>query len=229
MFFKKNIKVCHIITSLEVGGAQTLLLEICRGLAKGEIRHFVISISNNIVLKSRFESIGCHVYTLNINTIMFFPTGLQRLIRILNEERPNIIHTWLYHSDFISIFTSLVFKKVKVIWSIHHASASSSYMRYSTWLLIRVLALVSYIFPEKIVYCSPFALQIHHSIGYSKGRSLLIPNGIDVNKFFPQRLVRKEFKRTLSISEDSVLVGMVARFSSIKGFDVFLKMLFPPH
>lgn len=217
-------KICHIITSLEVGGAQLLLLEVCKGVSKRQLENFVVSISSKVILKSKFESIGCRVYCLNIEKVWDFPVGLVRLLGVLNKERPKIIQTWLYHADLISIFASFILHKAKIIWSIHHASASKFYMRYSTWLLIRILALASYIFPEKVVYCSLFAQDIHHSIGYCKEKSLLIQNGIDVNKFFPKKLIRQDFKRSLSISEDTILIGMVARFSSIKGFDIFFKM-----
>lgn len=218
------VKICHIITSLEVGGAQMLLLDVCRGLSVGKAKHFVIAISRNLILKSNFESIGCHVYCLSIESAWDFPLGLVRLVRVLNRERPKIIQTWLYHADFISIFTSFIFKKAKIIWSIHHASASKLHMRYSTWFLIRILSLASYIFPARILYCSVFAEKIHHSIGYCKWKSLVIENGIDTNKFCPQNLVRSDFKSSLSIPKDAIVIGMIARFSSIKGFDIFFKM-----
>ena len=51
---------------------------------------------------------------------------------------------------------------------------------------------------------------------------LVIPNGIDVKKFNPDVVDSKKIRREYNISEDEIVIGMLARFTRGKGHEEFL-------
>jgi glycosyltransferase involved in cell wall biosynthesis len=51
---------------------------------------------------------------------------------------------------------------------------------------------------------------------------LIVPNGIDVNKFNPQKINRRKVREEYKISSDEITIGMLARFTPGKGHEEFL-------
>ena len=54
------------------------------------------------------------------------------------------------------------------------------------------------------------------------GKILLVHNCIDVNKFDPEKARREDIRSEFKVSEDEILIGMMARFSPGKGHEEFL-------
>ncbi len=50
----------------------------------------------------------------------------------------------------------------------------------------------------------------------------IIFNGVDLDKFDPQKTDRNKLRKELSVNENQILIGMIGRFSSGKGHEEFL-------
>ena len=146
-------KVLHLITSLTEGGAQKILTDVCRYGSKQNI-HRVVCLKDG-----RYSNIlkrnGIIVYKLNFkkNPIK----SINRLLIIINKEfNPHILHTWLYHCDFIGYFIKLFWKRKdkKLFWNIRNGTLHKKTSSLYTRLIRRFLILLSYIGPDKIIYCS---------------------------------------------------------------------------
>jgi glycosyltransferase involved in cell wall biosynthesis len=83
-----------------------------------------------------------------------------------------------------------------------------------SWLYKRVdLALaISNVIKHNIIDTTPLTEE----------RVILLHNGIDVDKFNPEKISRLQIREQFHISEDEVLIGMNARFSPGKGHEEFL-------
>ena len=89
-------------------------------------------------------------------------------------------------------------------------------MKRGTVLTAQVCALLSRWLPERIVCCSFASCTAHQRMGYDRSRSVIIPNGFDLERFRPEPQARQEVRVELGIPADAELVGLAARFDPIK-------------
>lgn len=213
--------IVHVISSLEVGGAQQILIEVCRAL-EGQGYHFVvISLTRETALADRLRKLGCRVYCLGMSARSVF--SMWRLCSIIRTERPTLVQTWLYHADLLGGMAAR-FLGVPAVWSVHHASNHFEGDSVSIRMLTRVLALLSRWIPEAIIYCSEDALQVHEAFGYTAKKSLVIANGVDLQRFRPNSGLRDRMRNEVGAGKDTVLVGMLGRLARVKGHDIFFEM-----
>ena len=129
------MRVIHIITSLEDGGAEALLYRMC--LAMTSHCHIVISLKNGGKYGPLLEDAGIKVYHLNMLGLVSFLPSFLRLYNILKLEEPDIVQTWLYHAD---LFGGLCARKsLSVCYHYFHSgSLKRSYVaRKLPWIFMR--------------------------------------------------------------------------------------------
>ena len=90
---------------------------------------------------------------------------------------------------------------------------------------MKILILLSYFVPNKIIYCSSLAKSNHIKNGYKKNNSITINNGVDLSKYKPNKKYRRKIREELNISEDCLLIGNISRYNQIKDHDNLLKAL----
>ncbi len=91
------MKVLHFITGLQVGGAEKMLL---RTIPKLEGEHIVCSIIPKAPIGELLEKKGILVEYLNI-TSFFHIARLWKLVRLIKQERPDMLVTYLLHADIL--------------------------------------------------------------------------------------------------------------------------------
>ena len=96
------MKIVQIITGLEDGGAEHTLYKICKYDKFNE--HIVISLKGSGKYFSLLSDLGVKVYLLNIDS--FSLNKFFFLIKLLKSLRPDLVQTWLVHSDFIGGFAA---------------------------------------------------------------------------------------------------------------------------
>ena len=95
-----KIKVVHLITSLEVGGTQHGLLLGLPRLNTDEYEHVIISLMGRLQMAGQFRNAGIKVHSLGMNR----KTDLGVLLRLrsaLKQFQPDILHTYLLHSNVL--------------------------------------------------------------------------------------------------------------------------------
>ena len=91
--------VVHVITGLEVGGAEMLLLELCREDIRYGRTPSVASLMSDGPMRERFAKVGVQVIGLGMRRGNWSVPGLLRLVRIIRRKRPRIVQGWLYHGN----------------------------------------------------------------------------------------------------------------------------------
>lgn len=222
----RNIKILHVITTLERGGAQRVLFDLIKNNLDKKIIHIVICLSIETKYTSVFRSNGIKVFHLNGLNIIQSIGILFKLVKKILEIRPDLINSWLYHSDLLaSIATLLVPKSIPIIWSIHHSSKKLTGESLHTKISLKLLTLISHLVPKKIIYCSNFANEIHRKLGYKDDKSIIIDNSVDTSIFYPNNNYKHEIRNLIKIKNEEILIGLIARNDPNKGIDMFLKVI----
>jgi len=93
------MKICHVITGLNDGGAEAVLYRLCT--SDTENRHVVISLMDEGKYGPLLRASGVKVYTLGMPRGKVTIEALVRLWRLLRSVRPDVVQTWMYHADLV--------------------------------------------------------------------------------------------------------------------------------
>jgi glycosyltransferase involved in cell wall biosynthesis len=216
------VRVLHIITGLHTGGAELMLYRLLSRSDRRVFQHEVFSLSGSGPVGERIRSLEIPVFGGEVRRLASVPKMLGALAGHCHRSDPNVVHTWLYHSDLVGGLAAKLFSRAKVIWHLHHKDLVPPLIKPRTRQVARACALLSRSVPDKIVCCSNAAMKTHSEFGYDARRMLAIPNGFDLDEFNPDPSVREETRRRLGIPESFLVIALIARFSPLKDHETFL-------
>lgn len=216
------LRILFVITDLEVGGAERMLLKLVSRMAPSN-ELAVVSLTGRGSMATEFESAGAAVTALGMTGALSLPAAVARLARRLRAWRPQLVSTWMYHADLVGGLAARIAGPRAVAWNIRNSDLSSAHTSRATRAVVRANALLSGTLPRKILCCSDTARRIHVELGYRDDRFQLIPNGFDLQQFRPSAEARASVRRELGLREDDVLIGLVARWHPHKDQPGFIR------
>lgn len=209
------IRVLHLITTLQPGGAQTMLANLVSGTdPRSSIQHVVIGMLDGAV-GDRIRRHGVPVHTLGMERGRVNAHALVRFLRLLRREKPSIVQTWLYHADLLGLLAIPVLR-VPVVWNIR-----SAWHQGIKNAVPRLCARLSRL-PAAIVVNSHAGQAVHRELGYRPRRWRLIGNGFDLDVFRPDDAARAALRAELGLTADTMLVGLIGRWDPHKDHATFL-------
>lgn len=208
------MKVFHITTGLNDGGAEAVLYRLA---TKNEpTRHHVISLMDEGKYGPLLRKAGTKVTCLNMPRGRLTLGGLWHLWRLLRQERPKVVQTWMYHGDLVGGVIARLAGVERVCWGIHHTTLERGKSARSTIFVARLNARLSRWVPHAIVCCAEKTRVVHAELGYSADKMVVIPNGYDLQRFQPDADSRKRLRQEWRVSDDMCLLGLVGRFDPQK-------------
>jgi glycosyltransferase involved in cell wall biosynthesis len=212
-------RILHIITGLGLGGAETMLAKLIGGSAC--YRHEVLSLTGKGEIGPRLEAMGVKVDTLDLDRAGRWITALPRLRALVRAQRPDLIQGWLNHGNLAALAAKFLARTdAPAVWNVRQSLGDMRFDKWRTRQVIRINARLSRR-PAAILYNSVAGARDHEAIGYAPEKTVLIPNGFDLDRFLPLPGRRSEIRRSLGVGEDEVLIGLIARFDHWKNHGAF--------
>lgn len=214
-----KVKVCHIITGLTVGGAESMLYKLLKYSDKGRFESIVISLSDiGPIGEKIIKDCAIEVYSLGMRPNSPSIKKMMKLVRLLKEIKPDLIQSWMYHSDLIALIASKLAGIKPVIWGIHHSDLSIENNKRLTIAIAKICSKLSGL-TSKIVCCSNASYDAHEKIGYSKEKMIVIPNGFELSKYKPNSTMKEEFLGRVHIEPNNdIIFGTVGRWDVLKDY-----------
>jgi glycosyltransferase involved in cell wall biosynthesis len=217
------LRILHIIPDLSIAGAEMKLYKVLSANRKELFTPTVISMRDRGELRQRIEALGIPVYSLGIRGSLPGPSSIRKLMRIVREMRPEVIHGWMYHGNLAAQFAATLARdRPAVLWSVHQSLYSFAYEKWLTALVIRLDGLLSRA-AQKIVYVSKTSASHHESIGYRKEKTLVFHPGFDTEKFAPSEDARLSLRRQLGLADNTLLIGLIGRYHPVKDHGNYLR------
>jgi len=215
--------VLHIITSVNTGGAEMMLLKLIKGMDRDSFSPVVVTLIDGGSLRQQFVDLGVGVYSLGMRRGVPSVSSIFRLWKIIRKLNPDVIQGWMYHGNLTATLAKLFMRnKVKCCWNIRQCVYDLSEEKWLTSFLIRLGGYLSFS-PEYIIYNSKVSRMQHENLGYSKNKSLMIPNGFELDIFRPDSSARCSVRNEFGLLDDDVvLIGIVGRFNPMKDHYNFL-------
>jgi len=215
------MKIVHIITGLNDGGAEHTLFKICK--YDNLNKHIVISLTGPGKYFSLLKKLKIKVYCLNAS--FFSIHKFFFLLRLLNLLNPDIVQTWLVHADFVGGIAARLASIKKIIWNVRYSDLKLGKAKLTTIIIIKILSKLSYLIPKSIVIASKRAKKIYEIKGYDKKKLRFIPNGYDLSILKPSKFQKINFQKKNKIKKKIPLIGKVARFDLKKDHLNLIKAL----
>lgn len=216
------LKVLHLISGLEAGGAERSLANLVTGLDRSRIQNVVISMTDRGFFGEIIERNGTPVHVLNMTRGMPSMGGLLRLRELLRQERPDLLQTWLYHADFLGMIARTFDRHLPLIWNLRCSNMVLERYRPLTRLIRRLLVTGSRM-PLAVIANSQAGAAFHRQLGYTPRRWAVIPNGFDPELWRPNAEARRAVRAQLGIPPEALVLGMVARLDPAKDHAGFLR------
>ncbi|ABA58932.1 glycosyltransferase [Nitrosococcus oceani] len=217
------INVVHVITGLNVGGAERTLLRLLANRTASRFNPSVISLLDKGVIGPQIQSLGVPVYPLGMKRGIPGPRVLIDLRRLLKKLDPDVIQGWMYHGNLAAtVAASSLGRRVPVLWNIRQSLYGLAKERWLTRQVIYGSAWLSRS-PKIILYNSKTSASQHEAMGFKPQKTRIIPNGFDCNEYYPDKRMREQVRKELEIPLNTLLIGLIARYHPMKDHSNFLR------
>jgi glycosyltransferase involved in cell wall biosynthesis len=208
-----KIKILHVISGLDIGGAEMMLYKLLHQMDRGAFDSSVLSLRAPGQLGKRIERIGIPVETLGLSNRKFpTPRDLVNLKRVVDKCAPQIIQGWMYHGNLGAYLgCKLSSKKPTLMWNIRQTLQSIVNEKWGTRKVIKIGGRLSSR-PHKIVFNSNVSIEDHCRVGYSKDKAVMIPNGFQRQPRNFGRMHRDRARQELGFRADQIVFGCVGRY-----------------
>ncbi len=151
------------------------------------------------------------------------PADVFRLGRALRRTSPEVVQTWMLHSNVLGGFVTRLVSRARVSWGVHLSRLQPRDARDQGDL--------RHTAPRRSAPgSSPRASSPARSararrcsrLPYRRKRIVTIPNGFDTARFRPDPEAREEVRRELGLSPSTTVVGHLARNHPIKDHPTLL-------
>lgn len=223
-------KIIHFIHGLSMGGAETLVKDYCLGLDKTKYEVMVLcSVKygcpyEKILEKQGIKCVYVNDYTnkkpLFINKLIIHFLRYLKIKKILNNEKPDILHIHLNLCKFVK------FSKVKcdMFYTVHNKPDFVWENDYKEEKAVR------WLIKNRNLRMITLSQEMKKEIDkrFNINNSLILNNGINFDRF-TSKIDKSDYRCKIGIPEDSFVVGNVARFSDEKNhlllIDIFKNLL----
>jgi glycosyltransferase involved in cell wall biosynthesis len=217
-----KIRLTHVITSLNMGGAEMMLYRLLKHIDRDRFENQVICMIPPGEVGESIRDLDIPVISLGMRSGSPSLTALIRLCRLFHDEKTALVHTWMYHADLLGGLAGLL-TGIPVIWGIRNTSLDPAFVKKSTIRVAHLNAWLSKWIPQRVVVCSDEARNQHIKIGYAASKFVTIPNGFDLDIIYPDAAARTFIRKQIGLNPDGLLIGQVARFDPLKDHQNFTK------
>lgn len=213
--------IVHLITGLDMGGAECVLASFLEALQPEERKnHRVISLIAPGPVADRIQAVGVDVSSLHMQPGRPTLGALLRLRKNLATTPGWFLHGWMYHANLMASAVCLLTGRPRAhLWAIHNGLEKIASEKPLTRLLIRLGAWISPL-PRAIVYVGQRSATQHEALGYARRKRVMIQNGHDLSRYKPDPSARAR----LNLPPGPV-IGHVARWDWTKDHATFLAAL----
>lgn len=222
----KPKRVLQVVSAMNRGGAETLLMNVYRNIDKAKVQFDFLSHREEECHYDReIEALGGKVFRVTSLGKDGPLKYMKKLIKIIQEEEYVAVHA---HTDYQCGFPVLAAKLSGVDKRIAHSHSNNWAHRKSLKSKIIFIALQTLIKNNANYYCacSKEAGQfLFGRIEKEKRQLKILKNGIDLTLFSNQFDSYESVRNELNIPSDSKILGHVGTFSKSKNQDFILDLL----
>jgi glycosyltransferase involved in cell wall biosynthesis len=216
------IRVAFLIRSLSYGGAERQLATLARALDQDGFDVTVITFYSGGHFERGLAESNVRLVKMRKRGRWEVVRFLWRVMRELKKLRPDILHSYLVEPNLVAVLLKPLFRSTKIVWGIRASNVELENYDWFTRMNFRIQRFMSR-FPDLIIANSEAGLEYHLKHGFPAQKCIVIHGAVDLDRFRPDRKSGQLVRAAWGITDDSILIGLVARLDPIKDHPTFLK------
>jgi glycosyltransferase involved in cell wall biosynthesis len=219
---RSKLRVLLLIRSLGFGGAERQLANLAKGLtARGHEVYVALFYATGPYIPELLQA-GVAVVPLTKQGRWDLVGFLWRFSRLVRRVRPHVLYGFMPTENLACLLASrLTRPKTALVWGIR-ASDVDTRIYGSLSRAVRVLERWLAPLPDLVISNSRAGLD-HRGFTANDGRNVVIPNGIDTNRFRPVAALAQAGRTLLQLKDGQRSVALVGRLDPMKGHECFLR------
>ena len=213
------MKVLHLISGGDTGGAKTHILSLFHGLNKLIDAKIICFIEDTFYHEARQAGIDIEVYRQSNRADM---SVVKRLIDEINNKDYDLVHCHGARANFISMFLRFKVKKpfITTIHSDYMLDFKDNFYKRLIFTQLNLFALKRF---KYFIAVSDSFKDMLVDRGFKGENVFTVYNGINLDQEVAYR-TREDFLASYEIDgEGKILVGIMARLDKVKDHDTFLR------
>lgn len=202
------IRIAQIIGEAPNGGVESVIRNYYQHIDRTKFQFdFYVNNTSDIIRKDKIEEMGGRIFIIppyKKNLYVFE----KYLYKKFKEEKYVIVHS---NMNTISYFVLRAAKKAGVPIRIAHSHSTSNPNEKMRNMIKNVLKRKSCVYPTNYVACSESAGRWLFGEDNFTEKGVVIPNGIDIEKFKFSIEERNEVRKAYHIADSTTLIGHVGR------------------
>ncbi len=215
-----SLRVTHVITGLNVGGAERSLLTLCQKSEGVGLDASVVCLSKPGAISGSIEALGVPVVHLGLSSPWSAARGMLSVRSAIRSFSPDVVQGWMYHGNLAALWAAP--GSARVVWNVRQSMHRPDLFKFTTRAVIRANAWLSGR-PDAIIYNSAVALEQHEAYGFSGQGSVRIPNGFDLERLASTAYDREGVRQHYGLDPSDLVFVCVGRVHAIKGHGILLE------
>jgi glycosyltransferase involved in cell wall biosynthesis len=214
--------VLHVIPGLHTGGAEHKLAALVTAKRDQAFSQIIVDLkgdaASDSALTDGIRAAGIPVHQFGGRTALNFAIIWFRLCGLIRQVRPIAIQSWLYYADLASLWAlerSGQRATTRLYWGIRNSDLDRKHYRRALEWTIKACAKRS-ARPDAVVANSFAGRDVHRALGFAPRTFPVIPNGIDTQRFRPDKSTRARIRALLGLPDGKMVVIHVARVDPMK-------------
>lgn len=204
-----KIKIIHVISALNVGGAEALLFDLAKNINKEKFDISILCFFKEGGFINKFVDAGINVTFLQKDRGSYFKL-FPKIVNFFKKENPDIVHTHLFGADFFGVFAARFANVKKIVSTEHNLNKSEGYIK-------NICKFISIRFVNKIIAISTAVKKYINKNYFVFGKNIkVINNFIEIDKW------KCDYKVLVN---HKIKIAVVGRLVEQKGHSILIKAL----
>jgi len=218
-----KIKILYLLRKFDIGGAETFLLSLVK-LLRDKYQIKVVSLYNGGILQREFEALGISTTCAGFGHLFDFKS-YYRLIKILRQFSPDILHTKLVHADLVGRLAGRVGNVPVVLSTVENAHEWENLKGLKGIIKAMTYRYTLLLNKGKVIPVSfHIASLLEKKCNIHKDIIEVIENAVDTKYYAPCSIDNtKALRKKFGIEADCFCVGVIGTLSPIKDHKTFLE------
>jgi glycosyltransferase EpsF len=215
------IRILHVFASLNIGGAESRMMDVYRKLDRNKIQFdFITLTQGEQFFESEIRQLGGKIYRLRNPRETGIITHFKDLISVMKSCSYQAVHAHTsYHCGFVSFAAAIAGIKIRV----SHARTTGTIQKGIGSHLNIILGkfLISLFSNKKLCISRDAGVFLYGEKALKNTKAIILPNAINLDEY--ESLDYYDENIELQV-KDSYIIGHIGRFSEMKNHNFLISV-----
>jgi glycosyltransferase involved in cell wall biosynthesis len=212
----ETTSILYLINALGYGGAEIQVSRLARGMKRRGHDVTVVTLIPPVALADELRADGIAVESLGMRAGVPSPMGMVRLLRILRERTPSVVHSHIVHANLLARLARPLTRVPVLICSAHSVNEGRRWLELAYRYTDRLTDLTTNV--------SQAAVDRYVRAGIAPARRIrFMPNGLDVSAYRRDDVARDSTRAELGLRDEQFAWLAVGRFTAAKDYPNMLR------